>query len=188
MLTTKVLIENCNKALNNNLKRLDTTFSSLSTNQINWKPATDIWSVGECFKHIEITNELYIKKISELVTSNVSNMNEDFKYNQSFMGKMITKAVSPKNPKKVKTFKVFTPSKSSFEKSVIEDYVLVVKKLIEMVKRLDGINLKKIKFSSPVNKYMRLNLGDPLIFIPKHDERHLNQAERIMNNKEFPIE
>jgi hypothetical protein len=48
------------------------------------------------------------------------------------------------------------------------------------------LHLEKIKLSSPVNFLLRLNLGDPLIIIPKHDERHLNQAERVMTQKEFP--
>ena len=48
------------------------------------------------------------------------------------------------------------------------------------------LDLKKIKLSSPVNILIRLNLGDPLIIIPEHDERHLNQAERLMSQKEFP--
>jgi len=46
--------------------------------------------------------------------------------------------------------------------------------------------LKKIKLSSPVNILIRLNLGDVLIIIPKHDERHLNQANRLMKMENFP--
>ena len=48
------------------------------------------------------------------------------------------------------------------------------------------LDLKKLSLSSPVNILIRLNLGDPLIIIPKHDERHLNQAERVMSQKDFP--
>ncbi|HSW55304.1 MAG TPA: hypothetical protein VLH59_09450 [Ignavibacteriaceae bacterium] len=50
---------------------------------------------------------------------------------------------------------------------------------------MQHLDLKKIKLSSPVNILIRLNLGDPLIIIPKHDERHLNQAERVMSKKGF---
>jgi hypothetical protein len=46
--------------------------------------------------------------------------------------------------------------------------------------------LQKIKLSSPANFLIRMNLGDPLIFIPMHDERHLNQAERVKNHEYFP--
>ena len=188
MFTTNALIDNFRTNLNNNLKRIDSTFDSLSLNQINWKPGSKIWSIGECIKHLVIINELYLKKMKEFVIKDTSNPNEDFNYSQSFIGKLLTKRVDPENFKKLKTFKVFDPLVSSSSKSVVQDYALIMKGFIEMVKDMNGINLKKIKFSSPVSKSIRLNLGDPLIFIPKHDERHLVQAERIMNLKEFPKE
>lgn len=188
MLTTNGLIDNFSTTLNNNLKRIDSTFDSLSLNQINWKPGSKIWSVGECINHLVITNGLYLKKMKEFVLKGTSNPNDDFNYSQSFIGELLTKAVDPENVKKSKTFKVFDPLESSASKSVVQDYALIMKGFIEMVKDMNGINLKKIKFSSPVNIFIRLNLGDPLIFIPKHDERHLVQAERIINLEEFPKE
>ena len=60
-------------------------------------------------------------------------------------------------------------------------------KLIELCDNMFHLDLKKINLSSPVNKLIKLNVGDPLMIIPKHDERHLNQAERLMSQKEFPI-
>jgi hypothetical protein len=30
-----------------------------------------------------------------------------------------------------------------------------------------------------------MDLGDPLIFIPMHEERYLNQAERVKNIEHF---
>lgn len=188
MLTTNILIDNFSTTLINNLNRIDSTFDLLSLNQINWKPEAKIWSMGECINHLVITNELYLKKMKEFAIKRTSNLNDDFIYSQSFLGKMMTKAVDPENVKKYKTFKLFDPLESSASKSAVQDYTLIIKRFIEFVKDLNGINLKKIKFSSPVNKFIRLNLGDPLIFIPRHDERHLLQAQRIMNLKEFPKE
>lgn len=188
MLTTSILIDNFSIALNNNLKRIDSTINLLSLNQISWKPGLKIWSVGECINHLVVTNELYLKKMKEIVYRSTSDLNVSFNYSQSITGKLITNTVDPKNVKKFKTFKVFDPSKSSASNSAVQNYALIMKRFIEMVKDMSGINLKKIKFSSPVNKFIRINLGDPLIFIPRHDERHLIQAERIMDLKEFPIE
>jgi len=126
--------------------------------------------------------------MKEFVIKRTSNPNENFNYSQSLMGKLLTKAVDTGNVIKFKTFKVFDPLESSASKSVVQDYALIIKRFIEIVKDLNGINLKKIKFSSQVNKFIRLNLGNPLIFILKQDVRHLVQAERIMNLKEFPKE
>jgi hypothetical protein len=114
--------------------------------------------------------------MKEFVIKDTSNPNEDFNYSQNFIGKLLTKRVDPENFKKLKTFKVFDLLVSSSSKSVVQDYALIMKGFIGMVKDMNGINLKKIKFSFPTSKFIRLNLGDPLIFIPKHDERHLVQA------------
>ncbi|MCU0365331.1 MAG: hypothetical protein MUE93_06640 [Ignavibacteriaceae bacterium] len=100
---------------------------------------------------------------------------------------MIVKGVDPAKVRKSKTFKVFFPASSSIQKNIISDYVESSEKLIELVCKMQHLDLKKIKLSSPVSILIRLNLGDPLIIIPKHDERHLNQAERVMSQKEFPI-
>ena len=78
---------------------------------------------------------------------------------------------------------MFFPDSSDVNKSIIEDYVKSSEELIALVNKMKHLDLKKIKLSSPVNKLIRLNLGDPLIIIPKHDERHLNQAERVKNQQ-----
>ena len=188
MLSTSILIDKFSTASDNNLKRIDSTFDYLTLNQINWKPASKIWSVGECINHLVITNELYLKKMKEIVYKSTSDSNVSYNYSQSITGKLITNTVDPGKVKKFKTFKVFDPLKSTASNSAVQDYILIMKRFIELVKDMSRLNLKKIKFSSPVNKFIRMNLGDPLIFIPRHDERHLNQAERIVNMAEFPKE
>ena len=188
MLTSRDLIEHYISLANDNLKRMNSTFTSLSEPQLNWKPEAGIWSVEECINHLVATNELYYKKMSELVISRDTSNIRNFDYAQSLLGKLLAKAVDPQNVKKVKTFKVFNPGKSSFQRAISEEYNTVSRKIMELVRRFEGVNLKKVKFSSPVNKLIRINLGDPLIIIPKHDERHFDQAERIMNSNGFPKE
>ncbi|MGB5287494.1 MAG: DinB family protein [Ignavibacteriaceae bacterium] len=172
--------ENIEKALSN--------FSYLSENQLNWKPSFEIWSVGECINHIIRTNQLYLAKIEKFVKPLPTGSEKDYLYSQSFMGKMITKAVDPANVKKFKTFKVFIPHKSAVRKTIVEDYVNLSKQFIEQINKILCIDLKKIRLSSPANILVRINLGDVLIIVPKHDERHLNQAYRLMKTKNFPKE
>jgi hypothetical protein len=188
MITTKDLIENSIKAFNNNLLRIENTFVSVSENQLNWKPDAENWSIGECINHLTITNAKYFHNMDNVTIKSKVITKDDYSYEQSFTGKLLTKAVDPLNVKKIKTFKVFNPTLSSIPSSIVDEYKLTARKLIELINLLKGVNLKKTKFSSPVNKLIRMNLGDPLIFIPRHDERHLNQAEQIMKHKEFPKE
>ena len=186
MLYTREIIENCISSTNSNIERAEKIFSFLSNEQLNWKPSAESWGVGECINHLVISNNLYLVKIENLLNSQHPTVEKEFPYKQSFMGKMITKAVDPANVKKAKTFNLFYPGKSNIQKSVIDEYIKSSKKFIEQVSKMHHLDLKKIKLSSPVNFFIRLNLGDPLIIIPKHDERHLNQAERLMEMEAFP--
>jgi hypothetical protein len=186
MSSSHQIIQECSKATHANIERAIKSFSHLTENQINWKHDSESWSVGECFSHLVNSNRLYLTKFEVILNSLPSVSEKDFTYKQSIMGKMITKGVDPKNVKKVKTFKVFYPTKSNFRKDIIDEYIKCCEKLIDLASKMNHLDLKKIKLSSPVNTLVRLNLGDPLIIIPKHDERHLNQAERLMSQKEFP--
>jgi hypothetical protein len=181
------IIQECITSTKANVERALRKFSSLSEKQMNWKPGPDSWSIGECISHLINSNALYLSKIESIIASNTSAPAKDFSYKQSFVGKLIVKGVTPANERKSKTFKVFFPDASEISKSIINDYAASSQKFIELAYKLRHLDLTKLKLSSPVNKVLRMNLGDPLILIPKHDERHLNQAERVMSHKEFPI-
>jgi len=186
MPSSNQIIKDCIKSTQENIERAKKSFSHLSDIQLNWKPHPDSWSVGECLSHLVNSNDLYLDKIENILNSFPTGSEKDFPYEQSFLGKLIAKGVDPSNLKKARTFKEFFPDKSDVQKNIIDEYVKSSEKLIELVCKMQHLDLKKIKLSSPVNIIIRLNLGDPLIIIPKHDERHLNQAERVMSQKGFP--
>ena len=179
-------IKDCIKSTKENIERAKKSFAHLSDIQLNWKLNSDSWSVGECLSHLVNSNKLYLVKIENILNSFPTGSEKDFPYKQSFLGKLIAKGVDPSNLKKAKTFKVFFPASSNIQKNIIDEYVKSSEKLIELVGKMQHFDLKKIKLSSPVNILIRQNLGDPLIIIPKHDERHLNQAKRVMSQKGFP--
>ena len=186
MSSSHQIIQECSKATQANIERAIKSFSYLSENQFNLKLNPDSWSVGECISHLVISNNLYLNKIEKILNSYPSSQEKEFPYKQSFFGKLIAKGVDPAYVRKSKTFKVFFPVASEIHKDIIDDYVKPSKKFIELAGRMRNLDLKRIKLSSPVDKLIRLNLGDALIIIPKHDERHLNQAEKVMKSERFP--
>ena len=185
MPSSNQIIQECIKATQANIERTKKSFTHLSENQFNWKPQTDKWSVGECISHLVNVNNLYLAKIENILASVSFGEEKDFQYKQSLIGKMIAKGVDPASVRKTKTFKVFFPASSNINKNIIDEYVNSAKKLIELTQKMLSLDLRKYKLSSPANSLIKLNLGDPLIIIPLHDKRHLNQAERVMNLRKF---
>ncbi len=161
-------------------------FSGLSENQINWKPSEEKWSVGECIDHLVVTHKLYNSRIKELQPLFEDLGEGSFKFKHSFSGRMILKYVDPNSTTRAKTFKVFKPSMRQINTNIIRSFCEEVETMISFAGKLHGADLTKIKISSPVTRLLRMNVGDALLINLYHDKRHLNQAEKIINETNFP--
>jgi len=161
-------------------------FSSLSENQFNWKPSEEKWSIGECIDHLIVTHKLYNSKFKELQPLFEDSDEGSFKFKHTFSGRMLLKYVDPNSPKKVKTFKVFKPSMRQINTNIIRSFCEEVETMISFAEKLHGADLTKLKIISPVTRLLRMNIGDALLINLYHDKRHLNQAEKIINESKFP--
>lgn len=161
-------------------------FSGLSEKQINWKPSEEKWSVGECVDHLVVTHKLYNSKIKEVQPMFGDSDEGAFKFKHTFSGRMILKYVDPDSTTRAKTFKVFKPSMRQINTNIIGSFCEEVETMISFAENLHGANLTKLKISSPVTKLLKMNVGDALLINLYHDKRHLNQAEKIINDTKFP--
>ncbi|NWF49990.1 MAG: DinB family protein [Ignavibacteriaceae bacterium] len=165
-------------------------FNKLSGNQLNWKYSSELWSIAECISHLNVTNKIYLSEFeSKFKDRNLPQTDPlNTRVKHSFFGRLIIKAVDPSNQKKMKTFKIFNPVQKDFGKEVLEEFVLIQKKISELILNNRNINFNKIKMSSPANKLIKENYSDLLEIIKLHNKRHMNQAIRILNDKNFPQE
>ena len=161
-------------------------FSGLSEMQFNWKPSEEKWSIGECINHLVITHKLYNSKIKKLQSLFEDTSNGSFKFKHTFSARMILKYVDPNSTTRTKTFKVFKPLMRQINSSIIRSFCEEVESLISFAEKLHDVDLTKLKISSPVSKLLRMNVGDALLINLYHDQRHLNQAEKIKNETNFP--
>jgi hypothetical protein len=58
--------------------------------------------------------------------------------------------------------------------------------LLTILTQAEEVNLRKIKVPLSISKIIRLRLGDALQFVIYHNERHMQQALNIIENKSFP--
>jgi hypothetical protein len=62
---------------------------------------------------------------------------------------------------------------------VLRDFSAIRDQLAERVRQADGLDLARVRVTSPVNRMIRLPLGAYFAFILAHDRRHLWQARQI---------
>jgi hypothetical protein len=159
-------------------------FAELNEDQLNWKPAPDKWSIGECIDHLVVSHEQYLNKICKVNVEKTPSGKDLIPYKHSFLGKILINAVAPETRRKVKTFKVFYPGSKLIKASLLDEYNRSLDELIDFAKIFEGYDINRIKISSPISNFIRLNLGDAFMIHLNHDRRHINQANKVLEELE----
>lgn len=176
------LIATANKIAND----AKSTFGHLSPAQLNWKPGPDRWSVAQCFDHLLTSNKGYFPVIDDVFAGKKRTFWERMPVLPGLAGKLLIKSMEPSSTRKVKAPKRFQPSQSDLSSSIINDFVGLQGKLVEKMKASEHLDLERIVISSPVTAAITYSLMDAYRFIVVHEQRHFQQAQRVMEESAFP--
>jgi hypothetical protein len=162
-------------------------FGALSKEQLNWKPSSESWSVGQCFDHLIKGDAGILEKAEAIISGeHKTTLAERLPFLPKFFGNFLLKAVAPENPKKTKNPAVFDPAQSDVEADVIEKYLNLQEKVSALMRGSDKIDLEKTVMTSPVASFITYSMMDGYRVIVTHDKRHIMQAERVMQVDGFP--
>ena len=161
-------------------------FGELSTEQINWRPSAEAWSIGQCFEHLIKTNELFYDELDKIAGGNRKNSFwENWSPLTSFGGKFLIKSLKSDERKFKAPSKAIVPP-SSIDESIIEQFSKHQAELAEKIKRTGNTDWGKTVITSPFMKLMTYSFADGLQVVIEHEKRHLRQAERVLQSKGFP--
>jgi hypothetical protein len=162
-------------------------FSHLSAEQLNWKPNSKSWSVGQCLDHLATSASLYEPIFKGLVNKNrSSNFWRSVPFLPSLFGKMLLNTVKPERDKRNKTVPVFEPSQSAISLTVIDQLEAQLTTFSDLANQLRDYDLKKTIITSPAAKFVNYSLLDALNIVTIHNYRHFNQAQEVMAMDGFP--
>jgi hypothetical protein len=163
------------------------SFGNLSAKQINFKSSAKSWSIGQCFEHLIITNNLYFPAIQKVIDGNHrNNIFSKIPFTTGLVGALMRNSLKPEQVRKMKTFKMFEPSMSDVSISILNDFAENNRKLIEMMEACKGLEIHKIKIPEPLNVALNLRLDDAFEILIIHEKRHFNQASRVLQFGDFP--
>ena len=159
--------------------------ATLSDAQCIWKPEPGVWNVLECFHHLIVTDELYYPRLHAVIEK-ASREGGSTPFRPSSFGKTFIRYVSPGSQRKIKTFRTFEPSPALTDVTVLQQFVDHQDELTALIRQADGINLNRGKFSSPASRLLRFSVGEGLTVLVVHQQRHLQQAQRLTQRSDFP--
>jgi hypothetical protein len=173
-------------AANNVANDTRSTFGHLTPSQLNWKPSAERWSVAQCFEHLLASNKGYLPIIDNVLAGYKRTFWQSMPVLPGLMGKLLIKSMDPASTRKVKAPKRFQPAQSDISGSVINDVVDQQKQIVDKMKATEHLDLEKIVITSPVAGAVIYSLMDAYRLIVVHEQRHYQQAKRVIEETGFP--
>ena len=163
-------------------------FELLSWEQLNWKPSPEKWSIAQCLEHLIVNNTNYFKSFDAIVND---------AYRQTFwqrsspftnwFEKKLLEFTAPDPKTKVKAPPSFSPSKTFIYKNIVQRFLDQQEKLLQYFQKLEPLaNSKKIIVSSPFSGLVTFKLDTLLLALVNHEQRHINQADKVLHHSQFP--
>ncbi|MGB8474163.1 MAG: DinB family protein [Candidatus Acidiferrum sp.] len=159
--------------------------AGLTEEQLNWGPAPDSWSVGQCLEHLSLTNEAYLPAISAALQGKPDAPAEQI--TPGWFGRWFIRSIVEPSPK---GRRVSAPSRikptARQELSVLDRFLSINKACRELIIQARGKNVNSIRFRNPFVPGIRFTVGTGFEIIAGHERRHLLQAERVRDSANFP--
>lgn len=177
---TEIEKNKMNEILNSSLIKFNSAINNLSEAQLNFRPATDKWSIAECIEHIALA-ELEFPKILEREMQKPSNPDLRSKIkikDDEIQPKMTSKKWKAKSPE------IFKPSNKFAKASeAITAFQNQRNKTISYVETTKD-DLRNHYWKHPLTGI--IDLYQTLILMSAHLERHIEQIENVKLSTDFP--
>lgn len=174
-----------------NFEFIQNKLFKLKANQLTWKPNPQSWSINEILAHL---NQYAVYYHATFI-----NRIENTKFNEpkaqfisSPLGKSAWKSMKLGTANNIKrkfqSPKLYNPS--IHPEIVHNDELYIFEKkqieLIDIIEKAKLVNIQRVKIPISISKFIRLKLGDALMFVVYHNERHIQQIKNLTEHRAFP--
>jgi hypothetical protein len=152
----------------------------LTEEQLSFSMRPGSWSIAQNLAHLRVTAEVFLPKI-------------DFVLDQTRTQKLIRPGLSALGPYgrlmvwqmnsrwmfRLKAPQALQPRLLPSPCLELEQFLLSQAAMRKRIQQAEGLNLTAMRFSSPVAKFVRMNLLECFSVLVAHSRRHLRQANKV---------
>ena len=143
----------------------------------DWQPGGGAWTVGQIFDHLCVVNDDYLVVLRRLLASPAPATHRDgvnAVWPPSFAGRLLTRSMA--SPRKLVTPSKWRPAPEARD-NVIGEFLDRQHELERLIERSMDREWRHVRLSSPVSRFIRMNVGDAFTVIVRHAERHFRQID-----------
>jgi hypothetical protein len=179
-------------AIDENLANAEKVAAGLSKEQFNWRADPGVWSIGQCFAHLNITDGFDLVTLESLIAdarARVLTGNGPFRY--GFLSTKFAQSQDLPVKRKASAPKVFQPPPDVNPEEAVAEYRRIAKGVRRLVLSSDGLDLARIKVTlgalpAPLRAIFKMPLGARFLLLTNHNRRHVWQAGEVRKHPSFP--
>jgi hypothetical protein len=167
------------REFNSASKRLKNLHSGLVAGRWARRPSPERWSPGECVAHLNLTSTAMLPLLRRGLEDarRIPGASHD-SYRRDLTGWLLWRTISAPGRFKARTIPAFVPSSDRPAEEVIAEFQRLQDEQIALTREADGLPIDRVKMTSPFNARIRYSIFSALSILPRHQHRHLWQAEQ----------
>lgn len=140
-------------------------------------PAAGKWSIAHCLEHLATTSGAFRPHLESAIARGEQSPPELLPaYRPGPLARWFIRMAGP-GGRPLRAPKIYRPQEKPSPRAP-ELFAEEQLALLELLRRADAIDLNRWKLRSPATPLLRFRVGEALELIVRHNDRHLDQAER----------
>ena len=141
----------------------------------------DRWSMNECIAHLNLTSSAFLPLLrTGLDEARRSGHRAPRRYRRDPIGWLLWKSLGPPVKRKFKTTAPFVPRSDRTSADHVAEFERLQAEQLSLAREADGLPIHRVKIGSPFNTRLHYNVFSALSILPRHQHRHLWQAEQVL--------
>jgi hypothetical protein len=145
---------------------------------LNHKVSPECWSVLECLEHLNRYGRYYLPALQQAVGHPKSAVRHMQEVGFSWLGRKSYELVRPENRKAQKTLRRMNPAESNLTPAVLDEFRIQVAELQKLLPLMAQTDLNRKAVPIEFFRWLKLRVGEALLFVVAHMQRHVQQAQR----------
>jgi hypothetical protein len=150
------------------------------------RPTLESWSAAECVAHLNLTSRAYVPLLRDAFerARGAGEVGTPRRHRRDPVGWLLSISSGPLPAigrfrlGRVRTAPAFVPGGDLPMRAVVAEFDRLQDEQIGLLRAADGLLLGRIEIASPFDVRIHYNAFSVLMILPRHQHRHLGQAER----------
>jgi hypothetical protein len=142
------------------------------------RPDPARWSIAECVAHLNLTSAAFVPLLRGAL-SDPAEPTTTKRYRRDPMGWLLWRTLGPPVRFRLKTAAPFIPQSTARPAKLVAEFDRWQSELVGWVRKAEGLPLNRLWVRSPFDPRARYNAYSALTILPRHQHRHLWQAEQV---------